>query len=479
MEKNKNGTSASVVAKAGIWYTVCNFLFRGMAFITTPVFTRLLTKSELGDFSNFASWVSILTVVTAFDLQTSIIRSKLEHEDDIDSYIWSILSFTSIATLVLYAVVLIFPAFFQGLFQTDMRYIHIMFAYLLFSPAYQMLITKHRAFYKYKMFVALTGVTIVSATGLSLILVLLMEDKLAGRIIGNYLPYILIGVVIYIYLVARGRKIKVKYWKYACVICLPLVPHVLSLYLLSSSDKIIITKLSGGEYTAIYSIAYTCYHIFTILFDSMNKAWAPWLLESLHHKKYNEIKRVSKAYIGIFIILTFALLIIVPELILILGGKQYQGAIYCLPPLITSCVFQFIYTMYVNIEFYEKKTIGVAFATMAATAVNIILNFAMIPMSPENGHIIASYTTLAGYILLFVLHYILVKRLNMHRIYDTKFVIVVLMASLLISFGMNYLYATYIPRYIIFSLYFATIMVAAYKKRNVIMKFCESMKLFL
>ena len=84
-----------IVAKAGMWYTSCNFLFKGMAFITTPIFTRLMTKSEIGSFSNMTSWISILMVVTAFDLQTSIIRSKLEHEDDMDSYIYSILTFTS------------------------------------------------------------------------------------------------------------------------------------------------------------------------------------------------------------------------------------------------------------------------------------------------------------------------------------------------------------------------------------------------
>ena len=32
--------------KAGAWYTVSSFLIRGIGFITTPVFARLLTKAE-------------------------------------------------------------------------------------------------------------------------------------------------------------------------------------------------------------------------------------------------------------------------------------------------------------------------------------------------------------------------------------------------------------------------------------------------
>ena len=82
MDNSTKKKSSGVVLKAGIWYTVSNFVFRGMAFITTPVFTRLLTKGEYGDFSNFASWMSILVIITSCDLQTSIIRSKLEFEDD-------------------------------------------------------------------------------------------------------------------------------------------------------------------------------------------------------------------------------------------------------------------------------------------------------------------------------------------------------------------------------------------------------------
>ena len=452
-ENTSKGHSSSVVAKAGIWYTICNFLFRGLAFITTPIFARLMSKAELGSFSNFSSWAVILSVITSFDLAQSIIRSKLEHEDDMDSYVWSILSFSTIWTLLLYGIVLLSPETFAGIMKIDVKYIHIMFLYLLAAPPYQMLITKHRAFYKYKMFVLLTGIMAVSGTLMSLGMVLLMQDKLAGRIIGFYTPQIIIGFIIFLVIAFRGKKIKTEYWKYACIICIPLVPHVLSLNLLSTSDTLIITRLCGAEYTAIYSIAYSAYHIITILFDSMNKAWAPWLLESLHHEKYSEIKRVSKIYISIFEVIIVGILILIPEIILILGGKQYSGAIYCLPPLATSCVFQLVYTMYVNIEFYKKKTIGVSIATMIATAVNIILNLIFIPMNPEYSYVIAAYTTLAGYIILFICHYFIVKKMDMAHVFDIKFILGIFALTLLISGVMNLVYRTGFVRYGIFAVY--------------------------
>lgn len=443
------GASSSAVAKAGLWYTVCNFLFRGMAFITTPFFTRMLTKVELGAFSNYSSWLSILGVLTSFDLAQSVIRSKLEHENDIDSYIWSILSFSTIWTALVYVAFLIAPNKLAGWMQIDPKYIHVMFGYLFTTPAYSMLITKHRAFYKYKLFVALTGIMAVSSTLLSLGLVITMEDKLMGRILGYSIPYIIIGGIVFVLLVSKGKRIKVEYWKYACVICLPLVPHTLSMFLLSSSDKIIVTQLCGAEYTAVYSVAYSAYHIVTILFDSMNKAWAPWLLESLHLKKYKEIRNTSKIYVLIFTALITVVLLLAPEIVLILGGRKYLDAIYCLPPLIVSCLIQFIYTMYVNIEFYEKKTFGVSTATMIATGINIALNYWLIPLYPEKSFVVASYTTLVGYTVLFVMHYYMVRRMKMSFVYDTIFILIIIGTIFVFAMIMNVVYSLIVLRYIL------------------------------
>lgn len=458
--------SSGVVAKAGLWYTVCNFLFRGMAFITTPIFARLMTQAELGSFTNYCSWLSILTILTSLDLSQSIIRSKLEHEKDMDSYIWSILSLGSLITLAAYGVVCVFQSFFVELFEMDMKYIHVMFLYLLVSPAYQMLITKHRAFYKYKSFVVLTGVNLVSAILLSLAMVFLMENNLTGRIVGYYLPYIVTGLAVYIHLACRGKRIKLAYWKYACVICVPLVPHVLSLNLLNSSDLILLTKYQGEEFTALYSIAYSCYHIATILFDSLNKAWAPWLLDSLHAKRYGEIQKVSKIYVGVFFGLMLMLMLLVPEVIWILGGEAYMPAIYCMPALLASCMIQLVYTMYVNVEFYMKKTIGVAGATIVATLVNLLLDLWLVPISGANCIVVAAYTTLAGFAVLFVLHYLMVKRMGMAHVFNIKFLLSVLGVTLVVAGLMHIVYGNTILRYALVLIYGSALVVVAYKNKD-------------
>lgn len=448
LEKQDNGSNNSkVLLKSGVWYTVCNFLFKAMTFFATPFFSRILTKGEMGSFTNFSSWLLILTVITAFDLQQSIILLKQEREDDMDSYIFSILSLTTVANIIFYVIVMANKAFFLEMFGIEEEYLYLMFLYLLFTPAYQMYITKHRAYYKYKSFVAITGICIVSSVVLSVVFLLTMSNKLTARLWGNYLPFIVVGIILYIAIVIKGKKIKLSYWKYSMALCLPLVPHVLSLFLLGSSDKIIITKYSGVELTAMYGIAYLIYNIVSVLFDSLNKAWTPWLIENLHKENHSAIKKFSRYYILIFSVIVLGTLLLAPEAVFILGGSKYKGAEYCVPPMVASCFVQLIYTMYVNIEFYKKKTVMVSVATISATAINIVLNLIFIPMMISQGHIVAAYTSLVGYLALFIIHFYIVKRMDMTKVYDTKFNIISIGVILVLSFIATILYRYIVIRY--------------------------------
>ena len=78
-------------------------------------------------------------------------------------------------------------------------------------------------------------------------------------------------------------------------------------------------------------------------------------------------------------------------------------------PVAMGCVCQFMYTLYVNIEQYKKKTVGMAIASVTAALINYALNALFIP---KYGYIAAAYTTLFGYLVLFIIHMLIVKSLG-------------------------------------------------------------------
>lgn len=470
---DKKQVSANVVLKAGAWYTISNFAFRAVAFITTPIFARILTKAEYGEFNNITSWVSILFILTSCDLYTSIIRAKLDYEDDLERYGFSVLTLGSIITVIIFAINMVFGDLFSDLMGIQAKYFPIMYVYLLFVQGFYVYITIERAHYKYKTFSLLTGVGIVASCLVSLLLVYLMQDKLDARVIGQYGPYIVIGAVLYFLVAKKGRNVHFPYYKYSILLSLPLVPHLLSMTLLSSSDRIMITKMAGAEYTAVYSIAYIVANIIAILIDSMNKAWAPWFLDTLKIDNKVAIRKTVLPYFGIFIALIIGILLAAPEIVLILGGSKYIEGIYVLPPLVIGTSFQFAYTMYVQVEFFEKKMKMVAIATSIAAVVNIVLNYFLIP---KFGYIAAGYTTLIGYMILFAIHFITISRLGYKDIFDRKIIFGGLAFSVIVLPVALILYQNRVLRYVAFALYVALLIWIVYRNRDVIRQFIASRK---
>ena len=64
--------------KSGIWYTAANFLTKSIGFITTPIFTRLMTHDEFGLYNNFTSWTSTLTILVTLNLTSTFISARLK-----------------------------------------------------------------------------------------------------------------------------------------------------------------------------------------------------------------------------------------------------------------------------------------------------------------------------------------------------------------------------------------------------------------
>ena len=434
--------------KSGVWYTVSNFLLQGVAFITTPIFTRLMTKSDFGAFSNYTAWLSIVAIVCTLEFKSSVSRAYYDFTEDFDGYLSSITFLGTLITAGFYALVLIFRGFFESLLGMDFLYINIMFLNVLFAPALEILQAKHRIQLKYKAFVAVSIVTTLSSTLLSVLLVTRLENRLAGRILGQALPLIIAYIIAFILVTSRGKTIYNKtYWKYALVFSAPIVPHLLSNTLLGSSDKVMITYMIGSEANAIYSLAYSCGMIISVLFTSMNQAWVPWLFEKLHEEDHMTVKKVSKLYLAVFMIMLEGAVLLAPELMLIMGGRSYEEATVLVAPIMLGYGFKFAYTFYVNIEQYEKKTYFISVGTIAAAVINIVLNLIFLP---RYGYAAAAYTTLAGYVILMVLHLIFCRSiLKIAGMYDNVFILLALGLMTVAGLASQLLYNNSPVRYIV------------------------------
>lgn len=408
------------VMKSGVWYMIGNFFTQAIGYLLVPVFTRLLTKSDFGYYNNFVSWLSLLSCVTGMGAHASLIRARYDYKKTLNSYVASILLINMINTLLIYGIAgLFYEQVLEALCMPPM-YLHLLFAVLFVYPALTTFQMLQRLMYHYRLSVVVSVLTCIMSAILSLGLVWFMSDRLLGRVLGQMIPLLLVNIVLILFYFFKAGRLYKEQFVYILRVSLPFVPHLLGMQIMSVMDKTMITHFWGAEKNAVYSLSVSCVAISAILFQAMNNAFSPWLGECLHEKRYQDIRKFHYRYVFLFLCGILALLLVAPEIILIAGGKAYMDAFLTLPPLLFGVLCQFLYTLYVNIEQYEKKTIPMAIATSIAAAANFFLNWWLIPAF---GYSAAAYTTAASYFLLLLLHYFVVRKMGFSTVYQTGFLV--------------------------------------------------------
>ena len=73
-----NQVGMKKIASAGIGYIFGGILIKGIAFITTPVFSRLMTTKEFGVLNAYLSYESILAVLIGFQFAGCLKNAKIK-----------------------------------------------------------------------------------------------------------------------------------------------------------------------------------------------------------------------------------------------------------------------------------------------------------------------------------------------------------------------------------------------------------------
>ena len=82
VDKYKN---MSLPLKAALWFTLCQFIQKGIGMLTTPIFTRLLSTEEYGRTSAFLSWADIVIPIITLSAWRGMMNlySKDKNKDEV------------------------------------------------------------------------------------------------------------------------------------------------------------------------------------------------------------------------------------------------------------------------------------------------------------------------------------------------------------------------------------------------------------
>lgn len=448
-----NYSTMSLPAKASVWFVFCGVIQKGIAFITTPIFTRLLTQSEYGSVSVYFSWMSIISIIASLELGTGVFnKAMIRFEKDRDGYTSSTLLLASLSTVCCCVLAMVINHLFPEYIGMSNYLIFLMFVDIFFTNAITMWTVRERFEYKYKNVVYATILSNFLATMVSLIFVLKLHlPNDIARIKGMVLMHAICYGIIYIYIFTKGKRgYKKKYWDYALKYNLPLIPHYMSQQVLSQSDRIMINSLCGAQKAAVYSLSYQIAIVMNLVTNSIHASFMPWTFQRI---KDGNVQTIGKRSLQIELIIGIMCLLFslfAPEFVLLMGGKTYFSAVYIVPPVATSVLFITLYSFYGNIEFYFEKTKIVMYASILTAFINIILNYVFINLY---GYIAAGYTTLFCYIIYAAIHYIFMKKIcienEFKNPYNGKVMWSIALIFAFLSIFISLLYNSFIIRYIL------------------------------
>jgi O-antigen/teichoic acid export membrane protein len=236
---------------------------------------------------------------------------------------------------------------------------------------------------------------------LSIMLIVLLGLGAAGRITAQIVIPAL-AATIALALLHRDRLLLLhwhpQYWKEALGFGVPLVPHVLGLFLLSAADRIVIHAQLGVREVGVYTVAAQLALGLSILFDAINKAYTPWLFEQLKRndtKSNHRIVRLTYAYFAGALALAAAAFLLGPVIVPLIAGEHYREAGQLLGWLALGQAFGGMYLMVTNYVFYSRRTGLLSLTTLSSGAVNLVLLVLLVHYNGLKGAAIAFAVAMA------------------------------------------------------------------------------------
>ncbi|MDR3609091.1 MAG: polysaccharide biosynthesis C-terminal domain-containing protein [Ignavibacteriaceae bacterium] len=400
-----NNTSLS---RSVIWYSLGNIFIRSVSFFFLPLYSNLIRAADFGNYSLLMSVYAILLVVYQLGMFNAMNKFFIEESSAarrklIFSSILNSILITGVFLTLLFSILssrlshIIFNKYdFSSLL--TFVFISIFFetinAYILY-----LLKTMEMA----KKAVSYTALGAILNLVLNIILVYYLRLSIAG-IIYSQLISVFILCLILSYLIKDNYVFRIDKDILKVVIKFSIPILFASLFTAGSNvaDRFILNIFAGREEVGLYSFAYRIAIVMNIFVASFYAAWNPHSLNLYYKKDYESSFGVTLNKLVAsccLILLTVSLLTRYLFDINIYGislfNPGYKAGIIIIPIVMTGYIFNGISLFYTVYPTVANKTHHILLANLTAFALNIGLNFLLIP---RFGMVGAAISTLTGFL---------------------------------------------------------------------------------
>lgn len=412
--------------------------------ILIPVLTKTLGASGYGTWAQIIVTISLITPIAMLGLPSAMVRflaaekDKKEIQEGVYSVLFAILFFGLIFSLLVYAlsnpiaVTIIRDASATPLIKIASI---IVLAGALDGATLQFFLTfgqmkKYSALTLLQTFgeVCLVALAVFYGSGLLGAVVSLLTSRIIVFLISFSLVISKIGFAIPTFTQIKSRL------KPYLLFGLPMVPAVISAWVINMSDRYIIGYFMGSTPVGIYAAAYGVGSVIlmfyspisTVLYPTISKLWEDDKLEDVRtHLKYT-----FKYFLMIAIPSAFGLTVLARQILIILSTSEFvSSGVLVLSISAFSTVLYGGSSILGHVFVLIKKTKYIAYLLAIAAVTNIILNIILVPLIGILG---AAIGTLFAFFMLFVCYFN-----SSHKFFkfnlDFPFVVKSIIASLIMS----------------------------------------------
>lgn len=400
-------------------YGITNILKKGAAFFMIPVYTHYLSPSDYGILELLELILDLTTLLIGLRLSDAVIRyyhhyQSPEEKNEVIStaFLFSlvvaagsvlILQFTS-SSLSHYALKGNAPAHYVSwiFFCLGCRLLNIV-------PEAQLMVAKRSVTYS-----GLSFVTFVLSLSLNILFLVGMGLGVRGMLYS-----MMITSVTYMLLLFSVTLPKLS-WRFSMeklgqmiTFGLPLLPGILSLFLVNFADRFFIQHYCSSHELGIYSLGYKFGTLLVVLMtDPFFRIWNTQRYEIAASKEGPQIigRYFTYYFLGL-VTLTLGLWIFSKDIIQLLADPRFLDAAHIVPLISLSYLLQGIAGFATLGIMVSYKTRYILYANLATAAVNLAMNFMLIPALGIYG---AAVSTIVSYGFLFVI--VLVLAQNQYRI---------------------------------------------------------------
>lgn len=371
-----------------------------LTFITLPILTEKLSKTEYGTYDLISTLVLLVIPVATLQIQSAAFRFLIDYREDrkksseIISNIYIIT--IPISLLASFAVQFFFSELGTGIQLLIASYFFTDTLYLTMGQVVRGL-GDNRNY-------SIAAIVFSSINMTGIVLLLQVNNRglpgvLASLTVANTIAtvYLIVKCKIGGYLSFKyisGSQIK-RMMSYSW----PMLPNNLSTWVLKLSDRLIITAYLGIEANAVYAVANKVPNVLSLAQSIMVMAWHENASVAAKDKDagkyYSQMLEFCFDFMAGF---TALLIAATPILFKLLIKGNYAEAYYQMPLLILAMFFFTMSSFFGGIYIAFKKTANVGVSTMAAAAVNLTIDILLVKVI---GITAGSVSTLVAYILLY------------------------------------------------------------------------------